>query len=77
MSEFDFEEGSIGATIIGTEIRARHAEDWAESRVAIAENRANLACLVAIVSLFLVGASMTTLLMSGGQCQQVLTRNPR
>lgn len=61
-NDFDFDPNDIAKTMLSAELRARHAEDWAESRVAIANSRAALAVVVSLVCLFLVGLTATLLL---------------
>lgn len=66
-SNYDFDPNNIAETMLQAELRARHAEDWAESRVAIANNRAANAMIVSLLALFIAGAATTALISSAQQ----------
>lgn len=62
--DFDFDASDIAKTMLNAELRARHAEDWAKSRVAIANSRAVTAIIVSLMMIFFAAASATLLLMT-------------
>lgn len=67
MSDFDFDPENIEKTAfdiavrikeaeLDYELRARHAEDWAKSRVVIANSRAWASLIVSLICLLVVTA---------------------